>query len=503
MMIELLSNAEMAEADRRTIAGGVAGIDLMERAGRAVADAVSARHPAGSRIAVVAGPGNNGGDGFVAARLLAERGYNVEVLLVDDAARLKGDAALAAKQWAGSVAPALPGALQAPVPSDGAIDVVIDALFGAGLDRPVEGLARAMIDSMNAQAAPIVAVDLPSGINGTSGAVMGSAVKAAQTVTFFRKKPGHLLLPGRLHCGAVSIADIGIAESVLAEIAPKTFENTPALWRAHFPVPREAGHKYDRGHAIVVSGPSWSTGAARLAARGALRAGAGLVTIASPREALAVNAAASLAVMVRPVDGAGELTKFLADRRLNALAIGPGVGVAEATCHLVLAALSGERAVVLDADAITSFSSHPQRLVEALLRRRGQATVLTPHEGEFHRFFGALDKQTQVGSKLERALRAARLTGTIVLLKGADTVVAAADGRASIAANAPPYLATAGAGDVLTGMAAGLLAQGMPAFEAASAAVWLHGEAAVAAGPGLISEDLPDMLPGVYRALLR
>ncbi len=499
-MIELLSNAEMAEADRQTIAGGVAGIDLMERAGRAAADAVSARHPVWSRIAVVAGPGNNGGDGFVAAHLLAERGYRVEVLLVGDAARLKGDAALAAKRWAGLVVPALPGALGAP---DGAIDVVIDALFGAGLDRRVEGLPRAMIDSMNAQAAPIIAVDLPSGINGTSGAVMGTAVKATQTITFFRKKPGHLLLPGRLHCGAVSIADIGIPDRVLGQIAPKTFENTPALWRAHFLVPREAGHKYDRGHAVVVSGPSWSTGAARLAARGALRAGAGLVTIASPREALSVNAAASLAVMVRPVDGAGELTTFLADRRLSALAIGPGVGVADATCDHVLAALSGERAVVLDADAITSFSRQPQRLAEALLRRRRQATVLTPHEGEFHRYFGAFDEQTQVGSKLERARRAARLTGAIVLLKGADTVVAAADGRASIAANAPPYLATAGAGDVLTGMAAGLLAQGMPAFEAASAAVWLHGEAAVAAGPGLISEDLPDMLPRVYRALLR
>ena len=232
-----------------------------------------------------------------------------------------------------------------------------------------------MIDSMNAQAAPIVAVDLPSGINGTSGAVMGTAVKAAQTITFFRKKPGHLLLPGRLHCGTISIADIGIAESMLAQIAPKTFENTPALWRAHFPVPREAGHKYDRGHAVVVSGPSWSTGAARLAARGALRAGAGLVTIASPREALAVNAAASLGVMVRPVDGAGELTKFLADRRLNALAIGPGVGVAEATCDLVLAALSGERAVVLDADAITSFSSRPAAA------RRGVTAAARPSHG--------------------------------------------------------------------------------------------------------------------------
>jgi len=498
-MIELLSNTEMAQADRLTIAGGVAGIDLMERAGRAVADTVAARHPAGSRIAVVAGPGNNGGDGFVAARLLAGRGYRVRVLFTGDMARLKGDAALAAKTWTGPLASALPDALDG---AKGASDVVIDALFGAGLDRPVEGLARAMIESMNAQPAPIVAVDLPSGINGTSGAVMGIAVDAAQTITFFRKKPGHLLLPGRFHCGAIAVADIGISDSVLAQIAPRTFENTPALWFKDFPVPREAGHKYDRGHAVVVSGPSWSTGAARLAARGALRAGAGLVTIASPREALAVNAAASLAVMVRPVDGPGELAQFLSDRRLNALAIGPGLGVGEATCELVLAALSGERAVVLDADAITSFAEQPQRLAEALRRRGGRATILTPHEGEFSRYFGALDAQTKIGSKLERVRLAAKITAATVLLKGADTVVAAADGRAAIAANAPPYLATAGAGDVLTGMAAGLLAQGMPAFEAAAAAIWLHGEAAVEAGPGLISEDLPEALPRVYRALL-
>ena len=359
-----------------------------------------------------------------------------------------------------------------------------------------------MIEAMNAQPAPVVAVDLPSGINGTSGAVMGAAVNAAHTVTFFRKKPGHLLLPGRLHCGAVSVADIGIPASVLARIAPQTFENVPALWREGFPVPRHEGHKYGRGHAVVVSGPSWSTGAARLAARGALRAGAGLVTIASPREALAVNAAASLAVMVRPVDGAAELTTFLADRRLNALAIGPGIGVNEATCELVLAALSGDRAVVLDADAITSFAKAPQRLAEALKARAGKATILTPHEGEFSRYFGALDERTKVGSKLERARLAAELTGATIVLKGADTVVAAADGRASIAGNAPAYLATAGAGDVLTGMATGLLAQGMPAFEAASAAVWLHGEAANAFGPGLIAEDLPEMLPQLYRALL-
>ncbi len=492
-MNELLTTAEMAEADRQTIAGGIPGIDLMEQAGRAVADAVVARHAAGSRVTVVAGPGNNGGDGFVAARLLIERGYRVTVLFVGAYAQLKGDAALAARRWSGGVSDD-PGLLATA-------DVLIDALFGAGLDRAVEGTARAVIETMNTLAKPVVAVDLPSGVNGTSGAVLGTAVNATQTVTFFRKKPGHLLLPGRLHCGAVSVADIGIPASVLPRISPKTFENTPELWRSHFPVPAHGGHKYDRGHAVVVSGPSWSTGAARLAARGALRAGAGLVTIASPREALAVNAATNLAVMVRPVDGTAELAEFLADRRLNACAIGPGIGVGDATGELTLAALTGERAVVLDADAITSFAGDPERLAKALRGRRDQATILTPHEGEFSRYFHALDKSTKVGSKLERARLAAKLIEAIVVLKGADTVVAAPDGRAAIAANAPPYLATAGAGDVLTGMTAGLLAQGMPAFEAAAAAVWLHGEAAALFGPGLISEDLPDCLPGLYRGL--
>jgi len=493
-MIEVLTNDEMAQADRLTIDGGIAGLSLMESAGKAVADAVSARQAPGSRAVVIAGPGNNGGDGFVAARHLAERHYAVKVLLVGDPEKLKGDAAAAAKKWNGQIVAAQPDALQGA-------DIVIDALFGAGLDRPVEGFAHTMIEAVNAQAAPIVAVDLPSGINGTSGAVMGVAVKATQTVTFFRKKVGHLLMPGRAHCGAIAIAQIGIPASVLGRIRPQTFENVPKLWRDAFPVPRVAGHKYDRGHTVIVSGPLWSTGAARLAARGALRAGAGLVTIASPRDALAVNAAASLAVMVRPVDGATDLSTFLADRRLNALAIGPGIGVNEATCELVLAALAGERAVVLDADAMTSFADAPQRLAAALKSRGDRATILTPHEGEFARYFHSLDKLTKVGSKLDRARRAAELTSATVLIKGPDTVVAAADGRACIATNAPAVLATAGAGDVLAGIVAGLLAQHMPAFEAAAAAVWLHGEAARAFGPGLISEDLPDMLPRVYRAL--
>ena len=491
-MIELLSTAEMAEADRRTIAGGVAGMALMENAGRAVADAVS-RHPLGSRIVVVAGPGNNGGDGFVAARILAERGYPVRVLLVGALAKLKGDAATAAQRWSGPTEPATPPAL------DGA-DVIVDALFGAGLDRPVEGLAAAMIAAMNGAGVPIIAVDLASGINGSTGAVMGVAVNATESVTFFRRKPGHVLLPGRLHCGKVRVADIGIPASVLQHIKPQTFLNAPALWSDRFPVPRIDGHKYTRGHAVVVSGGLSTTGAARLAARGALRAGAGLVTIASPREALAVNAAANLAVMVRPVDGPDELREFLADPRRNAVVLGPGGGVGPEMRELVLAALDGERAVVLDADALTSFAGELE-LLRSAIQSRAKATILTPHEGEFSRLFNRIDDISKAPSKLEKARAAAAKTGAIVLLKGPDTVVAAPDGRAAIADNAPAWLATAGSGDVLAGFVAGLLAQGMPGFEAAAAAVWLHGEAATEFGPGLIAEDLPEALPLVYRRL--
>jgi ADP-dependent NAD(P)H-hydrate dehydratase / NAD(P)H-hydrate epimerase len=490
-MIELLTTAEMAEADRLTIADGIAGITLMENAGRAVADSVARRHPPGVRVAVVAGPGNNGGDGFVVARLLAERGYRARVVLVGDAGRLKGDARLAAERWSGPTETATPAAL---MPAD----VVIDALFGAGLDRPVEGAARAMIEAMNSAGAAIHAVDLPSGINGTSGEVMGVAVRATHTVTFFRRKLGHLLLPGRLHCGDLEVADIGIPAGALDRIKPAAVVNEPRLWANEFPVPKVDGHKYARGHAVVVSGGLSTTGAARLAARGALRAGAGLVTIASPRDALLVNAATSLAVMVRPVDGADQLTSFLSDARRNVVVLGPGGGVGAAMRELVLAALAGERSVVLDADALTSFAEAPQVLFAAIAGRSG-ATLLTPHQGEFNRLFNGVGAQAR--SKLELAWEAARCSGAVVLLKGPDTVIAAPDGRAAITQNAPPWLATAGSGDVLAGFAAGCLAQGMSSFAAAAAAAWLHGEAAAEIGPALIAEDLPEALPRVYRRL--
>jgi len=491
-MLELLTSAEMSDADRRTIAGGTPGVALMAAAGRVVADAVS-RLRRGRPVTVVCGPGNNGGDGFVLARMLAERNTPVRMMLVGERAKLKGDAAMAAARWAGAVEAATPDAVDPD-------HVVVDALFGAGLDREVTGLPRMMIEAMNRVHAPVVAVDLPSGINGTTGMVMGVAVRATETITFFRAKPGHLLLPGRLHCGTLAIADIGIPASVLETIKPKTFANRPALWRDSFPVPKPEGHKYARGHVVVVSGGLSTTGAARLAARGALRAGAGLVTIASPADALAVNAAASLAIMVRRVDGVAALSEFLADTRRNAVVLGPGGGTGTDMVRQVQEALGSAAAVVLDADALTSFASEPEALFAAS-RSRAAPVVMTPHDGEFARLFNTLEQSAHVRSKLEKARAAAALSGAVVLLKGADTVVAAPDGRASIADNAPGTLATAGAGDVLAGMVAALLAQHLPAFEAASAAVWLHGEAAAAFGPGLISEDLPEALPAVYRRL--
>jgi hydroxyethylthiazole kinase-like uncharacterized protein yjeF len=491
--MEVLTTTEMEQADRLTIAGGKPGFALMLSAGQAVAQAAMDLVEQGP-ILVVAGGGNNGGDGFVAAAEMAARGRDVSIILLCERDSLKGDAALAARGWKGALLPFNPQAIRTPA-------LIIDALFGAGLNRAVEGDPHTMIEAINASGAPVLSVDLPSGINGTTGAVMGVAVRATETVTFFRRKPAHLLLPGRLHCGRVRVADIGIGAAVLDEIRPVAFENDPDLWRGSFPVPRIDGHKYARGHAVVVSGDMTATGAARLAARGALRAGAGLVTLASPRDALPVNAAALTAVMVRAMDTPAEFADLMADRRLNACVIGPGAGVGQRTRDLVLAALSAKPALVLDADALTSFADAPDHLFEAIKKEDFPQLVLTPHEGEFVRVFNDMGNNNPLHSKLERARLAAERCGAVVLLKGPDTVVAAPDRRAAMAANAPPWLATAGSGDVLAGIIGGLLAQGVPAFEAACIGVWMHGEAGSEAGPGLIAEDLPEVLPAVLRRL--
>jgi hydroxyethylthiazole kinase-like uncharacterized protein yjeF len=491
--MEVLTTAEMERADRLTIAAGTPGFALMLSAGQAVAAAAMDLVEEGP-ILVVAGPGNNGGDGFVAAAELAAHGREVQVILLCDRDSLQGDAASAARGWKYPVLPFNPQAIGKPA-------LIIDALLGAGLNRSVKGEALEMIEAINANGAPVLAVDLPSGINGTTGSVMGIAVEAIETVTFFRRKPAHLLLPGRIHCGRVRVADIGIDAKVLTEIAPKTFENIPSFWRGSLPIPQIDGHKYNRGHVVVVSGGLSATGAARLSARGALRVGAGLVTLASPRDALVVNASALMAIMVRGVDTAIEFAEVLSDKRLNACVIGPGAGVGERTKDFVLTVLSAKRAAVLDADALTSFADAPDHLFEAIKHAQDPQVVLTPHEGEFPRLFSDISNKHSLRSKLERVRDAAERAGAVVLLKGPDTVVASPDGRATIAANAPPWLATAGAGDVLSGMIAGLLAQGVPAFEAASIGVWMHGEAAREAGPGLIAEDLPETLPAVTRRL--
>jgi ADP-dependent NAD(P)H-hydrate dehydratase / NAD(P)H-hydrate epimerase len=491
--MEVLTTAEMERADRLAIAAGTPGFALMMSAGQAVAEAAMDLAEEGP-ILVVAGPGNNGGDGFVAAAELAARGRDVSVILLCERDSLEGDAALAARGWKYPVLPFNPHAIGKPA-------LIIDALFGAGLDRAVKGEPLEMIEAINANGATVLAVDLPSGINGTTGAVMGVAVRATETITFFRRKPAHLLLPGRIYCGRVRVADIGIDANVLAQIQPQTFENIPSLWRQSFPVPRIDGHKYDRGHAVIVSGGLAATGAARLSARGSLRAGAGLVTLASPRDALAVNAAALSAVMVRAVDTVVEFAGLLSDKRFNSCVIGPGAGLGERTRDFVLAAMSTKRGLVLDADALTSFAEAPDRLFQAIKDSHDPQVVLTPHEGEFPRLFSDISNKHPLRSKLERVRAAAERSGAVVLLKGPDTVVASPQGRATIAANAPPWLATAGAGDVLSGMISGLLAQGVPSFEAASIGVWMHGEAAREAGPGLIAEDLPEVLPAVIRHL--
>lgn len=486
-VLRLLTPDEMNRADQAAVALGVSGKDLMEAAGKAVADAVRARWSR-QPVAVLCGPGNNGGDGFVAARHLAKLGWPVKVGLLGSVDRLVGDAAYHAALWSGPVEPLSVEML------DGA-GLAIDALFGAGLSRPVTGTARAVIQALIARRFAICAVDVPSGLDGRTGAVQGVAAPADVTVTFFRKKPGHLLSPGRRLCGELMLADIGIPVSVLDPSVNGVYENGPELWQGDYPWAHTDGYKYQRGH-VVVGGGSIMTGAARLSAMAAARVGAGLVTVAAPASAWAVYAGALTSVMVQSVsdaDGSDSFARLLADTRKNAIVVGPGAGVSDLTRKNAMAALATRRNVVLDADALSVFGSDPRALFAAV----AGPCVLTPHEGEFARLFSCS------GDKLSRARDAAWQSHCVVVLKGADTVIAAPDGRAAINGNAPPELATGGTGDVLSGLIAGLMAQGLEPFPAAAAAVWLHGAAAFLFGPGLIAEDLPDQLPRVLRRLRR
>jgi hydroxyethylthiazole kinase-like uncharacterized protein yjeF len=406
----LLNVRQMAEADRLMIAAGIPDIELMENAGFAVSREIVKRWSSRT-VTVLCGPGNNGGDGFVVARHLLQSGWTVRVALLGSRDRLPSAAKHHAELWLTAVEPMSPAVLEGA-------ELVVDAIFGAGLSRALEGPAKETLAAASQRGLPIIAIDVPSGLAGDTGEALG-AVPSVLTVTFFRKKPGHLLLPGRRLCGEIVVADIGILSSVLEEILPDTFENHPGHWLAQLPRPSEDGNKYTRGHALIAGGYP-VTGASRMAALGAARVGAGLVTIAVPEIALSIYAPALASIMVQPLAAAENLYHLLEDHRYSAFLIGPGAGVSEQTRMHAIAMLRTGRPTLLDADAITAFQDDP----EVLFREITGVCVLTPHEGEFSRLFDSS------GDKLTRARAAARRSKAIIILKGSDTVIASPDGRA-------------------------------------------------------------------------
>ncbi|WEZ83484.1 NAD(P)H-hydrate dehydratase [Rhizobium sp. 32-5/1] len=475
----VISPTEMAAIDKAAAASGLDSFGLMAAAGSAVAAAALRHFPDALRFVVLCGPGNNGGDGYIAAARIAESGAGTAVFALGDPLSLRGDAARAHDQC-----PLKPALLASFIPLPG--DVIIDALFGAGLSRSVPDEVATVMRHVTALDLPVLAVDLPSGVDGRTGGVLGESFAACRTVTFVARKPGHLLLPGRTLCGALEVIDIGIPQRIVDAHHGSLRENTPQIWRKQATVLDASAHKYKRGHLAVFSGGPLSTGAARLSASAGLASGAGLVTLATPDAAVPANAAHLTAVMLKMVETASDLKTWLEDKRISAFVLGPAFGDM-AKAHEYVALLRN-RHLVLDADGITAFRDDPEALFD-LFAEGTTRLVMTPHDGEFARLFPDLAKNPAL-SKVERAIAAARRSHAVIVFKGADTVIADPDGRAVINTNAPPWLATAGSGDVLAGIIGAHLAQGMPAFESAAAGVWRHGEAGKEAGEGLTAETL-------------
>ncbi len=482
MNAEILTPAQMREADRTS---NIAFLKLMENAGRAVASAITARYKKCS-VAVICGPGNNGGDGLAVARLLAAKKWPVRVYLVGDRKALKGDVAVMARKWKGHIGTFTD--FEKSLGGKIGPRLIVDAIYGAGLNRDFPG---AQADSIHGAGVPVVSVDVPSGVDGLTGQPRGCSVIADLTVTFVRKKPAHVLQPGRRLCGEIVVADIGISDAVIDALPIRIYENA----KPHLPDFDADAHKYKRGHAVIWSGPELHTGAARLCALAAARSGAGLTTLVGSQDALKIHAHHVSSIMLRTVDTQDELRLLFDDKRITAMCIGPAAGVNENTRKTVLRILRNGPDCVLDADALRVFESDPEELFAAIKARPRpeRSVVMTPHEGEFTSLFRYL--KLDVHGKLERATRASDASGAIVVLKGSDTVIANPSGFAFVNTNAPAKLATAGSGDVSAGIITGLLAQGMDAFGAACAAVWLHADAANrVARRTLIAEDLIDAL---------
>jgi len=481
-MQPIFSNEESQKIDVKAIASGISGECLMENAGRAVVDQILKRWQP-KEVVVLCGPGNNGGDGYIIARLLNEINWSVKVLTIIDPSQLEGDAKVASLKWTGDVV--LLNEEQDYLHAE----LIIDCLYGTGLSRPLDKETVELINYYKSLKTKVVSVDLPSGVHGNTGEVLGTAIEADLTVTFCNLKRAHFLLPGKELCGEIVVVDIGIPKQIINQIDFLTFWNQPIAWINSFPIPQSNTHKYIRGHTFIIGGDRYSTGAARLAAEASLRIGAGAVSIIAERNALDVYAKHLTAVMLEPSE---KLQSIIANTNLKSFVIGPGTGLGKYTESCLDKILESNSPCVIDADALSIIARKPDYFFPKL----HADCILTPHEGEFTRMFdNSHDKLTSCQSSVAK-------TGANVVFKGSDTIIAAACGKKiSINNNAAPWLATAGSGDVLGGLIAGLQSQGMPSFEAACAGVWLHGELGTKLGLGLISEDISKSLPKLLQDL--
>lgn len=491
--IELLTPEQMGQADKlaATFNGGDS-YQLMLNAAQAVTDVIVDCYGKVKKVAILCGSGNNGGDGYAVATLLKNKGFNVTCFAYG-APRKNSDADKAYLAWDGLTLS--PDKL---VPED--VGLIVDALYGAGLDRELDMPTQALLKTVNDANIPVVAIDLPTGVYGKTGETCKTAINANETVTFFRLKPGHVIYPGRAHCGNIILKNIGIPERVLETIGAKTTINSPTLWQKNWPVLDYDTHKYKRGHAVVFSGGACSTGAARLAALAAARVGAGLVTILAPEDALAAHESHLTSVMLSQLCEDDEILSFLKARKVRSVVLGPGFGNMDRAFNIAKTILQDECGVdslLLDADALTAIALKPDEIF-ATIKRSSVKVVLTPHEGEFRRVFPDISANEK-STRLDRALEGAEKSGAVVVYKGADNIVASPDGRLAVSTNGTPFLATAGSGDVLSGILSGLLAQQMPAYEAACAASWIHAECGRKTSFGTIAEDLVATIPVVLR----
>jgi len=482
----ILSCKNHKDLDKRTIKKFIPGYKLMENAGGVIFKIIKKKFKKKKKIKILCGPGNNGGDGFVVAKLLEENGFqDVELFCLVTKNKLKGDAKIAANNFNKN----LKSFNDFKISSN---DLIIDGIFGSGLKRNISGNLKKIIEKINLKKPYCISIDTPSGINGDTGEIQGTALKSNDTITFTTKKPGHLLSPGSEYCGNVIVGDIGINLEKLS-FKPRIFENHPDNWRSKFPWPNQKSHKYTRGFSLIICGEKM-TGASRLAARAAARIGCGLLCLGVPRKSFNIYSTENPIALIEIVDDKKDLNNLLKDKRINTILIGPGFGISKKKLELILKVVKEKkRLIVLDADAL-------KNNFKKILLKNKTKIVITPHEGEFLQVLKDLNIKNKK-NKFSIVIEFIKKTKINLILKGNKTLICSQDGKISINTNTSPFLATGGSGDVLAGMITGLISQGMDIFNACCASVWIHGEIGRMKGPGLIAEDLPEMIPKVLKKL--